>query len=321
MTPIHVILIGRNEGARLVASLASVRGMANRVIYVDSGSTDDSVLEAERAGALVVQLDMSVPFSAARARNAGFDALRLPDGAPDYVQFIDGDCALVDGWLDAGRDFLDGHPEVGLVTGWRSEIHPKASLYNRLCDWEWHRPAGPIKACGGDMMVRAALWQQVGGMNPSIVASEDEEVCVRFRKAGWSLHRLPLPMTRHDAAMLRFGQWWQRAVRTGHGFAQVGHLHPEYFANERRRTWIYAALLPFAMIFGLVTSLWLTLLVIGLYGLNYLRTMQGLKRNGLSEPARQAGLIFLSKFPNLIGMLRFYRRRLTGADMTLIEYK
>ncbi|MFW2589666.1 glycosyltransferase [Sagittula sp. SSi028] len=321
MTGLHIVLIGRNEGPRLVAALASLCDTPDRVVYVDSGSTDDSVAAAKRAGATVVELDMSVPFTAARARNAGFDALNLPQGSGDYVQFIDGDCALAPGWLDAGRHHLDTHPKVGMVTGWRCEIHPEASLYNRLSDWEWHRPAGQIDACGGDMMVRAHLWQEIGGMNPVVIAGEDDDVCIRMRKAGWLLHRLPQQMTRHDAAMLRFGQWWRRAERTGHAFGQVGWLHPEYFTRERQRTWIYGLALPVIFVLGLFVGGWPSVLVLALYVANYLRTAQGLRRDGLTEPFQQACLIFLSKFPNLLGLLRFHFRRLRGAHMTLIEYK
>lgn len=319
MTPVDVILIGRNEGQRLVACLDSVQGQARQVVYVDSGSTDTSVAEAEQRGARVVQLDMSIPFTAARARNAGFDAL----DDPQVVQFIDGDCMLVTGYIAKAHAFLDAHPEVGMVTGWRSEIYPDESVYNQLCDWEWHRPAGEIQACGGDMMVRADLWRAVGGMNPQVIAAEDDEVCCRFRKAGWKLHRIPEPMTRHDAAMLTFGQWWRRAERTGHGFAQVGHLHPEYFVRERKRTLIYGFALPLLMLASLAIAWWVPLILLTIYELNYLRTAQGLVREGL--PAKQAwhhaALLTLSKFPNMIGLARYHLRRLTGRDMRIIEYK
>ena len=43
----------------------------NPVVYVDSGSSDDSVQRARDLGADVEVLDMTVPFSAARARNEG----------------------------------------------------------------------------------------------------------------------------------------------------------------------------------------------------------------------------------------------------------
>lgn len=322
-TPVDAILIGRNEGARLVAALAAVQGQARRIIYVDSGSDDDSVDAAGRAGAEVVLLDLSLPFTAARARNAGFAALEGSGPTPVYVQFIDGDCALVPGWIDAGRAHLDTHPKVGMVTGWRSEIHRDASLYNQLCDFEWRRPAGEILACGGDMLVRADAFRAVDGYDPTIIAAEDDEFCIRLRKGGWILHRLPVEMTRHDAAMTRFGQWWRRAERTGHGFAQVGHLHPEYFTRERRRVLIYALVLPLVMLASVAIAWWLPLILLGVYELSYIRTVQGLLRDGLptSEAFRHAILLTLSKFPNLIGMARFHLRRLTRAPMRIIEYK
>lgn len=319
MTDVDVVLIGRNEGARLVAALASAQGQARRLVYVDSGSTDNSLAEARKAGAQVVDLDMSTPFSAARARNAGFDALQ----DPEFVMFIDGDCILIDGFIDAGRAHLDANPKTGMVTGWRSEIHRDKSLYNQLCDWEWHRPAGVILACGGDMLVRASAWSGVGGMDPTVIAAEDDEFCTRLRKAGWTLERIPHEMTRHDANMLTFDQWWSRAVRTGHGFAQVGSIHPEYFATERKRALFYGLALPVLILLSALVAWWLPLILFGLYELSYFRTAYGLRSAGMAtgESWRHAWLLTLSKFPNFLGMARFHLRRLRGNEIRIIEYK
>jgi glycosyltransferase involved in cell wall biosynthesis len=313
-----VVLIGRNEGARLGAALASLKG--RRVVYVDSGSADGSVAAARAAGAQVVALDPAAPFTAARARQAGFEA--LGDPPPDVVQFVDGDCAVMPGWIEAGLAALEGDPRLGLVTGWRLEVAPGASVYNALCDHEWRRPAGEIAACGGDMMVRARSYIEAGGFRGDVIAAEDDEFCQRLRKAGWQLRRLPVEMTRHDAAMTRFGQWWRRAVRSGHGFAQVGDLHPGYFARERTRAWVYALGLPLLALAGL---LWGPLLVVVLaaYLLSYLRTVQGLRGAGLAwaRALHHAVFLSLSKFPNLIGMLTYYLRKRRGAAMRIIEYK
>jgi GT2 family glycosyltransferase len=317
---IAVVLIGRNEGARLVASLDSLNGRGLRVVYVDSGSSDGSVAAAQAAGAEVVELDTSTPFTAARARNAGFAAL-APDW-PDAVQFIDGDCIVVPDWIDRAAAALMEDDGIGLVTGWRSEIYPAASVYNALCDHEWHRPAGEITACGGDMMLRVAAYQEVGGFDASVIAAEDDELCQRLRKAGWRLIRLPHPMTRHDAAMRTFGQWWRRAVRTGHGFAQVGDLHPGYFARERARAWLYGLVLPLLAFAGFF---WFPLLVavVAAYAMSYVKTAQGLRKSAMGTRAalHQAVFLSLSKFPNLIGMLTYRLRKRRGAAMRIIEYK
>ena len=319
---IGAVVIGRNEGERLVRCLASMAGQADHIVYVDSGSTDDSVAAARSAGVEVVELDMSVPFTAARARNAGFEALAAGTEF-DYVQFVDGDCAIVDDWIPAAADALDADEGLGIVTGWRSEIHRDRSVYNQLCDFEWHRPAGPIQTCGGDMMVRRIAFEQAGGFDPTVIAAEDDEFCVRVRKAGWRMERLPLDMTRHDAAMTEFRQWWKRAVRSGHGFAQVGHMHPEYFVKERRRVWLFGAVLPLIALISLFILPILVLGVLALYAVSYVRTSAGLEREGLpkAEARSHAGLITLSKFPNFLGVVTFHWRQLRGASMRIIEYK
>lgn len=263
------------------------------------------------------------PSPAARARQAGVEALR-PGGLPDILQFVDGDCSVEDGWIAAGTAALVSDETLGLVTGWRSERHPEASVYNAMAEVEWHRPAGEIRSCGGDMMVRTAALEAAGGWRGDVIAAEDDELCLRIGKAGWRLMRIPEPMTRHDADMHRFGQWWRRAVRSGHGFAQVGALHPEFFVQERRRVWLFGAILPLVAIGGAFVSGWIVAGVLALYALSYGRSVQGLVRRDKVRPGaalHQGLFLLISKFPNLLGMLTFYARRLRRAEMRIIEYK
>ena len=312
------VAIGRNEGDRLKACLRSLVPLCARVVYVDSGSSDDSVAFARGLGVTVIELDTATPFTAARARNAGFEAL-LAGGELDLVQFVDGDCKVEALWLQAGIDALAADPDLGLVTGWRSEIHPLASVYNQMCQVEWHRPAGQIETSGGDMMVRVAAFRQIGGFDPRLIAGEDPEFSLRLGKAGWRLQRLPVSMTLHDADMTRFGQWWKRTVRTGHCFAQIGQMHPPHFRRETLRVWVYGLILPLLFVLGLFTWGWISLAVLGLYALSWFKTWRGLA--GQPMAAKQAALLTLAKLPNLFGMLTYYRRRRAGDDMQLIEYK
>jgi len=318
---IDAIVIGRNEGTRLEACLASLRGKTRRIIYVDSGSTDDSPAMARTAGAIVVALDLSQPFTAARARNAGLAA--LPDGCADFVQMIDGDCTVAAGWLDQAASFLDSRPQAALVCGRRRERFPQASIYNLLCDWEWNTPVGPARACGGDALIRLDAIKGIGGYRDDVIAAEDDEMCQRLRAAGWQLWRIDAEMTGHDAAIRRFGQWWRRAVRAGHGFAEVGALHPGYFAAERRRVLLWGAVLPVVVLAGLLVWPPLAVGVLALYALSLARMALRLGKHGMPflQALRAAGLITLSKFPNLQGVLIRGYRRLHGRAATIIEYK
>ena len=320
---VAAVAIGRNEGERLRRCLTSMKGQVDRVVYVDSGSHDGSVALAREMGAEVVELDRSAPFTAARGRNAGFAALQAT-GLPDYVQFVDGDCSVVPGWIAAARAELDRDAGLGIVTGWRSEIDRDASVYNQMCDVEWDRPAGEILSCGGDMMVRASAFQAVGGFNPAIIASEDEEFCIRVRGAGFAARRLPLPMTRHDANILHFREWWRRNVRSGHGFAEVGGMHQSHFVAERRRVWFYGAVLPLLLISAFIVDIEIEILLICIvFTLSWWRTAQGLMRNGQppAEARHHAVYYTIAKLPNLQGMLFYYYRRARGQAAELIEYK
>lgn len=320
---IAVIAIGRNEGERLRRSLASLDGVGCPVVYVDSGSTDDSLSIAREAGAVIVELDMSVPFSAARARNAGAEAALAQTHSPEFLQFIDGDCAVADGWIETATEYLEHNPDVVLVTGWREELYPDASVYNDMCDVEWHRPVGDIKVAGGDVMVRAAAHVAVGGYNPTMIAGEDPDYCLRLGDHGRCV-RLPQRMTLHDANMTRFSQWWRRAVRAGHAYADLERRHKGHAKREILRAGLYAAALPAAaLVFALFWPLGI-LAVLGIYLASYLRTVGGLIRNeGLARPrAYHHGLFLtLSKFPNLVGMATFGLRRIRGRQMEIIEYK
>src|SRR5262245_27425374 len=86
---VGVVAIGRNEGERLRRCLESVMGKVRAVVYVDSGSTDDSVALARSLGTTVVELDLSRPFTAARSRNSGIARLCEADPDVEFVQVVD----------------------------------------------------------------------------------------------------------------------------------------------------------------------------------------------------------------------------------------
>lgn len=157
MSTLGLVAIGRNEGQRLHRSLNSVVGRGLTVVYVDSGSTDGSIELARSLGAEVVELDLSRPFTAARARNEGFERLSDLDPEVCFVQFVDGDCEVVEGWLEKAKQVLEQNPEVVVVCGRRRERSPESTVYNRLTDLEWDSPVGEATACGGDAMMCSGI--------------------------------------------------------------------------------------------------------------------------------------------------------------------
>ena len=316
---IDAVVIGRNEGARLIACLTSLTGQLRHIIYVDSGSGDGSVAAAQTLGAEVVALDMSLPFTAARARNAGLARLAaLPTAdKPLFVQLLDGDCQLVPGWIETAAHYMQARPDLAVVCGRRREIHPEASIYNRLADAEWDTPVGEARACGGDALMRLEALEEVGGYRDDLIAGEEPELCLRLRRKGWGIWRLGAEMTRHDAAMTRFSQWWKRSRRAGHAFAEGAALHgsgPErHWLRETRRAVIWGAILPASLLAAaLAQPWWLAGMLV--YPAQILRL---LPRLGVE----QAVFNVIGKFAEAQGVLGYWFDRLRGRRAALIEYK
>lgn len=327
MKPVGLVAIGRNEGERLKACLHSVIGKVARVVYVDSGSTDGSIELARSLGVDVVELDLSTPFTAARARNAGFDHLLTSRPQIEFVQFVDGDCEVVEGWIDRAVAELEANPSVAVVCGRRRERFPEQTIYNQLCDIEWDTPIGETQACGGDSMMRVEAFQQVGGFNPALIAGEEPELCVRLRQKGWKIFRLDAEMTLHDAQMTRLSQWWKRARRAGHAYAEGSWLHgaadERHWVKETRSIWLWGLFIPLLALGLAWSSHGLSLLLLLGYPLQVFRTFSKMRRKNLSsyDAAVYALSCTVGKFAQVRGAMEFSRNRLLGNKSTLIEYK
>ena len=326
MNKVGLVVIGRNEGKRLEQCLLSVLEKVANIVYVDSGSTDGSVELARSLGVKVVELDLSIPFTAARARNEGFSHLLQVNPDIEFVQFVDGDCEVVAEWLDRAGNELKNHPQVAVVCGRRRERFPQKSIYNRLCEIEWDTPVGETKACGGDAMIRVEAFEQVGGFNSLLIAGEEPELCVRLRQQGWKIWRIQAEMTLHDAQMTEFGQWWKRVLRAGYAYAEGSWLHGKssehHWVRESISIWFWGLILPLLAF----NTIWLThgwsLGLLGAYPLLIYRIYKR-KQQYLSSQDASLYAIFcvLGKFAQVQGQIRFHLSRLLKKRSNLIEYK
>ena len=321
---IGVVIIGRNEGERLRRCLTSAVREAQVLLYVDSDSSDGSVALAESLGIETLRLDPSRQLSAARARNEGRERLRQSHPELQYLQFVDGDCELCDGWLAAAGQFLESHKEVAVVSGQLREKNPDGSLFNMLIQFEWDLPTGEVKTCGGIAMMRASAFDQVSGFRTDLLAGEEPELCLRLLRAGWRIWRLDRKMALHDLAMSRFSQWWKREVRSGHTFAEGVALHgapPEYHYMREYRSAIFWGLgVP-------LMTLALTLyagpggaMLLVLYPLQIVRLALRGNRSARENWLRGVFLV-ACKLPEMLGILRFYWSRARRQQPRRIDYK
>jgi glycosyltransferase involved in cell wall biosynthesis len=328
-----LVVIGRNEGARLARCFASVGAIPNR-IYVDSGSTDGSVLLARSEGVTVVQLLIPPHFTAARARNAGLERLLADNPGIEFVQMVDGDCELQPGWIDLGLAALRADNRLALVFGRLRERFPDRSVYNALCDDEWNVSVGETSASGGNALFRVSALRQVDFYNAAMIAGEDTEMSVRLRNHGWRLSRIDAEMGLHDAAILHFHQWWARMRRSGHGYGEMAFLHPDSRDPDFTRSVLGIAAWGFAMPSLLFIAIllassiggrwWILVAIIWIvWPLQVARLIYRQKRRGLRVKIAVASSIslVLGKVPQFLGLTAFYLNRALGRASQLIEYK
>lgn len=321
-----VVVIGKNEGEKLRLSLQSVLGLGYPVVYADSDSSDGSVMLADGFGVTVVQLDPSRPMNAARGRKEG--CLRLLHDHPEveFVLFLDGDCVLDKAFVPAAIKVMQSRPEVAVVCGCRSELHPEASVFNRIANLEWNTPVGERDSCGGDALYRVDVYKQAGGFDESVLAGEEPELCGRINRLGCKILRLDVAMSWHDMGMTRLSQWWRRGLRSGYGALDVRvRFGLPYFNRQLASAWTwglgwpllstgFAALVAFRG--GLAASFWIALLACSLLLLQVLRVARmgherGLKRG---DALVYGALMMLNKWASLAGQSKWVFERAQRRD-------
>lgn len=303
-----LVLIGRNEEQRLESVLSSVTAYLPHVVYVDSGSTDRSLQMAQAAGLITHALSAERPFSAARARNEGASVLLKRFEHLKFIQFLDGDSELAQGWVESAEQYMSKNPDVGVLCGRVGEISPHGSIYNRIAELEWQQISpGTVRSCGGNRFVDVEAFSKVGGYDERMVAGEDPELCYRMRQAGYRSVALSESMAIHDMDMTRFFDWWKRSVRTGVGNELGFRIHgrgPERFRlRQVSRAWIWGLTVPVLALFGSAVLHPSFLLILAVYPLRIIRVAFRGQMRGLDN-WRFAALVVLANFAEMVGQLK-----------------
>jgi GT2 family glycosyltransferase len=275
------------------------------VVFVDSGSTDGSPELARRMGVEVVELDPGSPFTAGRARNEGFKRVAALHPAVELVQFVDGDCELVEGWMERGVHEMNADRQRGAVCGRVREVDRERSIYNRLCDMEWDVPPGEALACGGNTMMRAVALSASGGFDPRLIAGEEPELCLRLRGAGWKVFRVDADMVLHDGAALH------------------GRTPERHWVRENRSALFWGTLVPATALILAVPSRGASLILLAAYPLLGLRIYLRSSRRGLAP--RDARLLafftVLGKLPEGIGKTQYALLRALGRRRKVMDWR
>jgi N-acetylglucosaminyl-diphospho-decaprenol L-rhamnosyltransferase len=222
-----VVIVSYNDAHWLEPCLSSVLAHAGRaqleLIVVDNASTDGTreLVEDRFPEARVVS---SPNRGFAYGNNRG-----LEHTSARYVLLLNPDTAILDGTFAELIDTLDATPEVGLAgarqvdpdgallptirrfpsaaralgeafASERWPLHPSwagervldADAYTRAheCDW----------TAGSFMLIRREALLSAGVLDERFfLYSEETDLCLRIKRAGWSIQHLPLMTIRHHA--------------------------------------------------------------------------------------------------------------------------
>jgi GT2 family glycosyltransferase len=266
-------VIGRNEESRLARCFESIDRVENvvvrEVIYVDSASTDGSVKLASRFGVCSIPVRTERP-TAALGRNIGWRR-----ASSELILFLDGDTLLDPGFPRAACDAMSKDKSIAAVWGHRRELHPEHSFFNRVLDLDWVYAPGLTEFCGGDVLMRRTVLLETGGFDEGLIAGEEPELCRRIRARGSKIAHINKPMTWHDLEIRHWSQYWRRAIRAGHAYAEVSerfrNSNDSFWSAERRANilrgswWAssLAATVIASVRFGMIPfAFWLTLLLL-----------------------------------------------------------
>ncbi len=327
---VSIVVIGRNEGDRLVACLQSIRdahfgSLTHELIYVDSASTDGSPQRAAALGARVIPVQPERPC-AAIGRNAGW---RVASG--QTVLFLDGDTRLHPDFIRLAHEELQRQSAHVVVWGHRRELHPEHSIFNRVLDLDWVYPPGDTEFCGGDALFRRSALESTGGFNEHLIAGEEPELCARLRQQGGVIRHIDQPMTTHDLAMTTWRQYWLRAERAGHAYAEVSHqlkdsATPLWIRDSRRNLWHGAILVLGALMWtgalamGNVNAvIWMAVAALLIAGRSAWKARW--KKADVPTLLLYGVHCHLQQLPIFWGQIRWFRLQKSGARRRLIDYK
>jgi GT2 family glycosyltransferase len=242
---IGVVMVTYNSEAEIGASLDAALSTGAEVVVVDNASGDGTIAEIARRGVRLIANPANRGFAA--AVNQGFMVLHSP-----YVLLLNPDAVIQAGLEDlreacdlpgagaaGGRLVgIDGLPQTGFMVRQLPtalNLILEALLLNRI--WpnnpsnRRYRGFGldyskrfPVEQpAGAFLMVRRAVWEEVGGFDEGFFPLwfEDVDFCRRLANGGYGLYYVPEAVAKHTgghsipriAVEIRQFYWYRSLLR------------------------------------------------------------------------------------------------------------
>jgi len=271
---ISVVVIGRNEAARLGACMeaihASLGVLSHEIVYVDSHSTDDSVAIAKAHGARCFVLEAE-NTTAGLGRYVGTKEAR-----GEYLLFLDGDMQLQKGFCEKAMMSMAQRGYDG-CSGVRKDVYMKDGQVAGTNDNYFGCMSERIvPEFGGAIFLKKEALERAGGWSCDTIACEEAELHARLVAADCRIAELPVPMIVHTDAVrdgrgilgtlfsrrrLGEGQALRCAMALGQANAYIEHEKEKFLLYSI--DWMCAILLLVLGVWGFLGALFFQMAQLG----------------------------------------------------------
>jgi glycosyltransferase involved in cell wall biosynthesis len=244
MTVFSIIIPAYNEKKHIENVLKGVRAFRAddfrvEIILVDNGSSDGT---SELAKNYCDRIEVLPDLTIASLRNYGVNKAK-----GEYIGFIDADCVPCAEWAKQAKEFLDAHPEVGIVGSYYAAGNNPTWVEQKWQDMRKNL-IGPVRFLpAGNMAVRKAEFLSMGGFPENLITCEDYALCQKYRDSGSAVWNDPGIVSVHYGNSKTLRDIFRREKWYGQNMV-LGGISPVFIAAN-------AYLAGFiALIIALITS-------------------------------------------------------------------
>lgn len=248
---VSVIIVSYNTADLIGSCLSSLEQTTNpdkrEIFVVDNASSDGSaeIIQQSFPGVHLIANQDNKGFAAANNQ-----ALRLCRGG--FIFFLNPDTQVMPDALEKAVTYMQNHADIGLAG--TKILNPDGTLqesvsYRYPGEKYTHGDLPPLKgkiACvlGAAMISRREVIDAVGGFDEDFfLYGEDEDLCLRIRKAGMEIGYIEETAVLHLGGQSERGtvseDKWRKKVRAEYLFYRK-HYSPETVQRIKRADWLKA---------------------------------------------------------------------------------
>lgn len=219
------VTVTYESGAVIGDCLASL-GNVGTVIVVDNASTDTTLeaVQAARPDAAIVKINENIGFGP--AANEGLSRV-----ATEFALLINPDAALSPEALDLLLAAADRYPKAAVLApvlvnakGEIERTHNASLIEREMMPRRRSDPLPEGDLCasflsGAVMLLRKRALDEIGGFDPAIfLFYEDDDLCLRLRRAGWALVLVADAFAHHAIGESNLWNWeshWRKFWNMG----------------------------------------------------------------------------------------------------------